>query len=746
MATFVSPGVYVIEQDFSLYIPNLSTTILGLVGAAQKGPLNEATQITSAVEFIQTFGEPAPTMFGPYAALQYLQEGSTMYYCRVAGPDAYTALFQIPSAETGGTDVAAVAATALPGPFAITLSTNDTLTITEIDYSSGSYVTTVRTITLTAGGARTATQILADITGTAGYASFNFTAAIPGGLLTITDKNKTNQKGFVVGGNARITLGFDSVEHYGVDVTALPATIAGSQSQPFNISGSNDTLKIVENDLRSGSPAVLTTRTVTLTHGATQTALQVAADINTAARSGSWNVLAAASGTSVVLSSATIENELFGLSIDGSTTVPGATATTLGFNDSEVFYGAKAKWLIQALNEGAWGNDISIVLGAGSIANTYKIDVYYLQALVESFDKMSSNSSDDTFVEKVINGVSNYITVTDNASLGLPPTLTVTSAPGDFLILGSDDLADLGDAQYIGEIDPSGAATGLQVYANPEVININLVAIPGVSSGAVLNAEIDLCVTRGDAMAIVDPPFGLSSANVIKWHNGVTPYDDHQAFDSSYAALYWPWVQIFDPVNNQKVWTPPSGHLSRVYAYTDRTTETWYAPAGTQRGHIIPALTVEHSATRGERDLMYGNGNAINPIINIPQTGITVWGQRTLQRAPTARDRVNVRRLLLYLEKVIATASQFLVFEPNDTILWAQFTDLVTPFCDSVKARRGLYDFAVRCDKTTNPPDAIDRNEMHAYILLKPTKTAEQIIVTFTLTTTGANFNEIASF
>ena len=754
MATFVSPGVYVIEQDFSLYIPNLSTTILGMVGAAQRGPLNEAIQITSAVEFITTFGEPSPAMYGPYAALQFLQEGTTMYYCRVAGEDAFTALHQIPSAETGGSDVAAVAATANPGPFTPVLATTDTLTVTEIDYSSGAYVTTVRTITLTAGVGRTAAQVLTDITGTGGYAGWNFTAAAPGGLLTLTHKLKSNQKGLVVGGNAQPLLGFDTVEHYGVDMTALPATIAGSVTGPFNIVGGvSDSLVVKEVDLRAGAPAAITTRTMALTPGAARTAAQVATDINTLARAGSWNIFAADSGGAVILSSATIENELFGLEVSGTGAIPLATANVLGFNHAEVFYGAKAKWLVKALNEGAWGNDISVILIDGPNVNTYKMLVYYQQKLVESFDKMSSNPADDNFVEKVINGVSNLITVTDNASLGLPPKLTTLAVPGSpaytdaaYLLLGNDDLINLSDNEYSGFIDPAGAATGLQVFSNPEVIDINLVAVPGVSSGAVINAEIDLCVTRGDCMAIVDPPFGLSSQQMINWHNGVTPYDTHQAFDSSYAAVYWPWIQIFDPVNNQKVWTPPSGHLARVYAYTDRTTETWYAPAGTQRGHIIPALKIEHSATRGERDLMYGNGNSINPVINIPQVGITVWGQRTLQRAPTARDRVNVRRLLLYLEKVIATASRFLVFEPNDTILWAQFVDLVTPYCDSVKARRGLYDFAVRCDKTTNPPDAIDRNEMHAFILLKPTKTAEQIIITFTLTTTGANFNEIASF
>jgi hypothetical protein len=243
-------------------------------------------------------------------------------------------------------------------------------------------------------------------------------------------------------------------------------------------------------------------------------------------------------------------------------------------------------------------------------------------------------------------------------------------------------------------------------------------------------------------MAILDTPDNYSVQQAVDWHNGSGAFSDHQSFSSSYAAMYYPWIQIYDAYNAVNVWTPPSGHVSGVYAYTDFISETWFAPAGFNRAHIVAGLQVRYSPDQGERELMYGNGNALNPIVQFPKDGITVWGQRTLQRAPTALDRVNVRRLLLYMRKVVATAVKYLVFEPNDPITWRTFINLVTPFCQTVQSRRGLYDFAVVCDETTNTPDLIDQNTMVGRIYIKPTKAAEIINVDFVISNTGTSFSE----
>lgn len=307
---------------------------------------------------------------------------------------------------------------------------------------------------------------------------------------------------------------------------------------------------------------------------------------------------------------------------------------------------------------------------------------------------------------------------------------------------GDDGLTGLTDADFIG-ITTGVVQTGLQAFRNPETIDINLLLVPGVTSPSVINEMLVICEERGDCMAIIDVPDNYSVQQAVDWHNGQGAFSDHQSFSSSYGAMYYGWLKVYDAYNAVEVWTPPSGHAAGVYAYTDFIAETWFAPAGFNRAHLVQALDVRYSPQQGERDFMYGNQNALNPVVKFPKDGITIWGQRTLQRAPTALDRINVRRLLLYMRKVVATAVKYLTFEPNDEFTWRQFNLLVDPFCQQVKSRRGIYDFAVICDHTTNTPDLIDQNIMTGRIYLKPTKTAEIINVDFVLTSTGARFEDV---
>jgi phage tail sheath protein FI len=180
--------------------------------------------------------------------------------------------------------------------------------------------------------------------------------------------------------------------------------------------------------------------------------------------------------------------------------------------------------------------------------------------------------------------------------------------------------------------------------------------------------------------------------------------------------------------------------MAAVFAHNDTVGEAWFAPAGLRRGRMVSPLAVEISPTPGERDLLYGDGNAINPIVNFAQDGITVWGQRTLQRNSSATDRVNVRRLLLMARRAVATSSAFFNFEQNDEFTWAEWKDMVEPFFASIKARRGLYEYLVVMDGSTVMSHHIDANQMPGQIFIKPTKTAEFIPIDFVLSATGASF------
>ena len=283
--------------------------------------------------------------------------------------------------------------------------------------------------------------------------------------------------------------------------------------------------------------------------------------------------------------------------------------------------------------------------------------------------------------------------------------------------------------------------SGLYAFQNPEVYDINLLLVPGASSGAVIGQMLQFCEARGDVLAIVDPPFGLRPQQVVDWHNGMLFSDLQNSLNSSYGALYWSWLRIFDQYNGGDIYIPPSGHISSVFARTSRVAEQWFAPAGLNRGHLLTPTAVEFNPTMGERDLLYGSGNAVNPIVNFVQDGITVWGQRTLQRRQSALDRVNVRMLLIYIKKNLSRALRQFIFEPNDRILWAQVRSVVNPFLADIQARRGLQAFKVVCDATNNTPERIDRNELWVSVFLKPTRAVEFIVLNLVILRTESSFS-----
>jgi len=302
-----------------------------------------------------------------------------------------------------------------------------------------------------------------------------------------------------------------------------------------------------------------------------------------------------------------------------------------------------------------------------------------------------------------------------------------------------------GTVQLSGGSDGSSVSAGnvmkaIETVSNPNDIDVNLITAPGWTDPEVINKCLSICEKRGDCMSIHTTPQGMTPQEAVEWHNGNG--GEFQAFNSSYGAMYYGWLKVYDQWRDREVWVPPEGFVAGVYAYTDTVAEPWFAPAGLNRGRLVTPLNVEYNPTHGEMELMYGNQNALNPIVRFKKDGIAIWGQKTLQRKPSALDRVNVRRLLLYIRKVIATSTKYLVFEPNDPFTWRQWKGLVDPFLEDIKRKRGLYDFKTICDETTNTPERIDKYLMYGKALIKPTKAAEIVVSEFGILRTGAEFNE----
>lgn len=290
------------------------------------------------------------------------------------------------------------------------------------------------------------------------------------------------------------------------------------------------------------------------------------------------------------------------------------------------------------------------------------------------------------------------------------------------------------DSAYASELDRAiignaARGTGLTSLTNSDEFDISLLSIPGNSSGSVIGRAISFCEARGDVMFLIDPPFGLRPQQVIDWHNGLLHSDLANSLNTSYAALYWSWVEIFDQFSGQSIFIPPSGHVAGVYARTAREREMWFAPAGLQRGRLLTVRKTEFTTTKGDRDALYGLGNAVNPIANLFQEGVTVFGQRTLQRRHSATDRVNVRMLLIYLKKVLPRALRQFLFEPNTPAVWTQVKGMVEALMLDVVQRQGVEAFQVVCDETINTPQRRDNNELWIAVKIKPVKAIEWIVL-----------------
>lgn len=402
-----------------------------------------------------------------------------------------------------------------------------------------------------------------------------------------------------------------------------------------------------------------------------------------------------------------------------------ATATVKVANDVLTF---------SAGSPGSWANNLlQVVISGTYIDNTpvnsyFDLSVVYDGVTVETYQKVTLDGDDDNYLVDAV-ADSSYISVVD-ANNGTWGELFVSA--GTFTFTGGDD--------GITGITSTEVRAGLDYFANTEDIYINVLCTPGYSEQEVISKAIQLCETRGDCMYLVDPPFGLTEAEVVEWHNGIGGHGTTAAISSSYAALYWPWVKVTDDYNAVNRYVPPSGFIAGVYAYNDSVGEPWFAPAGLRRGKLLAPLDVEINAPLGSRDFMYSGGNAVNPIIKMPQEGIVVWGQRTLQRRSSPTDRVNVRRLLLLVRKAIAMSTKYLVFEPNDIYTWNAWKGMVDPFLAGIQSKRGLYNYKVIMDNTTVTDENIDRNEMPGKVLLQPSKASEMISVDFVLYKTGAKF------
>ena len=322
-------------------------------------------------------------------------------------------------------------------------------------------------------------------------------------------------------------------------------------------------------------------------------------------------------------------------------------------------------------------------------------------------------------------------------SIPLASSGTFSGADGAIVAANQNyyDKINNSDSQGVDSTSVADYTDAFNLLANKDDYRYNILSAPGLvyansNHKTVLNVGVQNVQGRGDAIFILDlENYGSTVSAAV---------GTAASIDNSYAAAYWPWLQLSDPASAQLVWVPASTLMPGVYAYNDKSAEAWFAPAGINRGGLSTVTQAERKLTQTNRDDLYTG--KVNPIATFPGRGVVVFGQKTLQSQASALDRVNVRRLLIELKSYISQIADNLVFEQNTAATRNNFLGQVNPYLESVQQRQGLYAFKVVMDASNNGPDVVDRNQMVGAIYLQPTKTAEFIYLDFNILPTGAQF------
>ena len=361
--------------------------------------------------------------------------------------------------------------------------------------------------------------------------------------------------------------------------------------------------------------------------------------------------------------------------------------------------------------------------------NYYKTAIFNNSKYIYAVDPVEYVNTSNTLLATAQSLVANGANAVWGSNLANSRFITLSTAQTVDLSGGAD--ANTQDSDII---------TAWSKFNNVDEVNVSLL-ITGDESIAVQQTVIDLASTRKDCIAFVSPPstsvVNQSGSEVTK----ITDWNTSLARSSSYAVADSGWKYMFDRYNNVYRYVPLNGDTAGLCAYTDSVRDPWYSPAGYNRGNLRNVVKLAWNPTQSQRDSLYALG--VNPVVTMQGAGTMLYGDKTLQSQPSAFDRINVRRLFIVLEKTIATASKYSLFEFNDSFTQSQFVALVTPFLRDVKGRRGIYDFQVVCDSTNNTPGVVDANQFVGDIYIKPARSINYIQLNFVAVRTGVSFNTI---
>lgn len=722
MPNFVSPGVYVIEKDISDYSPTINSSVVGIVGFAGRGPIaglnnKKATLITSPQQLIEEFGEPAEYIKGQAleGALEVLEATNSMRFIRCAGDSATEAS-------------AAVSIGACPS-FIV----------------SGTHANPIKIVPTDVGMKSIGSADL-------GTSSVRFTITTYDNL-----EAKTTDAKKITIAKGDISLSSSEGANTGLGLKkALGGELDSDSYGAFSNENAADASSYIVGVGSAGKLSTLKVKMEVLNHADPQVWVDcpgIAPLLQTGVSSTATNETTA-SGTTMATSSVSylVQSLYPGAGYNAGTKADGSTS---GVSFEVAKNGGTAS--VEQINDLGQAVDN---FKAGMLSGAFLEDLIGTTVDGKTSDLLIGNFATGTYDEDVaVTALSSFtdpldslIAGTHKGKQGDIAAFTVANPKFLKLVQGTYNLAN-GDSgiptdaddvntTVIGEVSKTGGKSGIEALDDP-VLNISIALAPGIGVGdsqQIQNALVTVAERCTDFLALLSPPFNVGrTGDAIAWSNGFDTKRD-SAINSSYAALYWPWLKVFQVFDGKDRWLAPEIYGARQIGVTDSVSDPWFAPAGYVRGRLTKPTDVEVVLNQGDRDSMYSGGNVLNPVVNFPQNGIAIFGQRTTQRQPSALDRINVRRMMIYIKKQILASTQRLVFEPNDPITWARVQDLLNPMLGDIANRRGITQYKVICDKSTNTPVRIDRNEMWCKVMIKPTKTAEMVVFELNLTSQSATF------
>ena len=380
---------------------------------------------------------------------------------------------------------------------------------------------------------------------------------------------------------------------------------------------------------------------------------------------------------------------------------------------------------------------IAVIDVDGKISGTANTVLETFAHASKGSDSKTDDGSPNYYVTRVYND-SKYIYVADHpatsntgwggTSVGVTFANSLTNAA---VTLG-------GGADAV----PTGAnyETAWDLFASGDEVDVSLLVGGNASEVSIQEYIANIAASRKDCVAFISPTRAVSVGTSTNATDIVT-YRNTLSINSSYAVMDSGWKYQFDKYNNVYRYVPLNADIAGLCVNTDNVRDPWWSPAGLNRGIIKNVVKLSWNPNKTDRDTLYVAG--VNPVVSFPGEGTVLYGDKTLQAKPSAFDRINVRRLFIVLEKAIARASKYTLFEFNDEFTRAQFVALVEPFLRDVKGRRGIYDYRVVCDTTNNTPEVIDGNRFVGDIYIKPARSINFIQLNFVAVRTGVEFSEI---